>query len=209
MICAERGQQPTVASLPRSPPGRISFAFGRKQAVRTTNVEIFPGGEVFPECQAEAAARLHPPGRAGGGPACGRGTEKGRASALPVEWRWGRGAGRGLGLCERPRIQRRAGKDSARLRAGSLRPLRVSLGSEFPLKFGPRRGAAPTPPPLGKDIRGPGEKAQSRGKRKEPPGRIAGAGASCPPRALVGPMHSGPRLEGSKCPCEGEAEVMG
>lgn len=89
------------------------------------------------------------------------------------------------------------------------RLLRVSLGSEFPPKFGPRGGAALTPPPLGKDTRGPVEKAQSRGKRKEPPGRIAGAGASCPPRALVGPMRSGPWLEGSKCPCEGEAGVTG
>ncbi|CAI9163092.1 unnamed protein product [Rangifer tarandus platyrhynchus] len=83
------------------------------------------------------------------------------------------------------------------------------LGSEFLPKFGPRRGAAPTPAPLGKDTRGPGKQAQSRGKRKEPPGRIAGAGACCPPRALVRPMRSGAWLEGSKCPCEGKAVRRG
>nr|CAI9701086.1 unnamed protein product [Rangifer tarandus platyrhynchus] len=54
-----------------------------------------------------------------------------------------------------------------------------------------------------------GVEAQSRGKRKEPPGRIAGAGACCPPRALVRPMRSGAWLEGSKCPCEGKAVRRG
>lgn len=67
---------------------RTSSAFGTKQVVRTTHVEVTPGGEVFPECQAEAAARLHPPGGSGGSPTRRRGVE-GERSRSPVGWSWG------------------------------------------------------------------------------------------------------------------------
>ena len=126
-----------------------------------------------------------------------KGGRKGRASALPVEWRWGRGAGRGLGLCERPGDPAACWEGERAAESRVPRPLRVSLGFEFPLKFGPRRGAAPTPPPLGKDTRGPGEKAQSRGRGKNRPGELLGPAPPALPGRWSGRCAQGPGWRGA------------
>ena len=222
---AERGQQPTAASPPRSPSSPPATEllllleqnkwYARRTSKSPREARFFQSAKQRPQ---RASAHLGAPGAA----QRGEGGRRARARVPP----WGAGGERKgpRFLREARGRQRRAGRESARREAGfpDPRTLRIPLDSQVSTQFLPRRGAGPAPAQLGIDTSGPGEKAQSGVERRGKDGRRELLGPAPPahrarfPRQPCGPGRCAPGTgaqepgwRGASVRWEGEAEGTG